>query len=149
MELQFRGLDIKNVEPGLLGLGRSDPFVELSKKNADHVAGVVRWNVVHRSDHIKDHLNPFWSSFVVGLEQLCYNDLSWPIRVVVKDWQANGKHRVIGQFETTPQTLMSRVAVKGNADREMAFEIFKESLGASAKSQGLICVLKATRYNAT
>jgi hypothetical protein len=26
--LQFRGLDMKNVEPGLMGLGRSDPFFE-------------------------------------------------------------------------------------------------------------------------
>jgi hypothetical protein len=43
MTLHLRGLDIKNVEPGLLGLGRSDPFFEISKKNADHAAGVVRW----------------------------------------------------------------------------------------------------------
>lgn len=41
----MRGLDIKNVEPGLLGLGRSDPFFELSRKNVDHKAGYVRWYV--------------------------------------------------------------------------------------------------------
>jgi hypothetical protein len=41
--LHLRGLDIKNVEAGLLGLGRSDPFYELSKKNADHAHGYVRW----------------------------------------------------------------------------------------------------------
>jgi hypothetical protein len=43
--IQLRGLDIKNVEPGLFGLGRSDPFFELSRKNVDHAAGVVRWYV--------------------------------------------------------------------------------------------------------
>ena len=43
--IQLRGLDIKNVEPGIFGLGRSDPFFELSRKNADHAAGVVRWYV--------------------------------------------------------------------------------------------------------
>ena len=43
MKLHLRGLDIKNVEPGLLGLGRSDPFFEISKKNSDHASGVVRW----------------------------------------------------------------------------------------------------------
>lgn len=43
--LHFRGLDMKNVEPGLLGLGRSDPFFEIAKKNSDHAAGVVRWYV--------------------------------------------------------------------------------------------------------
>ena len=45
--IQVRGLDIKNVEPGFLGLGRSDPFFELSRKNADHAAGVVRWYVYY------------------------------------------------------------------------------------------------------
>lgn len=44
--MQLRGLDIKNVEPGIFGLGRSDPFFELSRKNADHAAGVVRWYVI-------------------------------------------------------------------------------------------------------
>lgn len=34
---------MKNVEPGLLGLGRSDPFFVIFKKNSDHSAGVVRW----------------------------------------------------------------------------------------------------------
>ena len=32
-----------SVEPGLLGLGRSDPFFEIAKKNVDHATGVVRW----------------------------------------------------------------------------------------------------------
>ena len=44
--LQFRGLDIRNVEPGIMGLGRSDPFLQVSRKNADHAAGVVRWYVL-------------------------------------------------------------------------------------------------------
>jgi hypothetical protein len=42
-QLHLRGLDMKNVEPGALGLGRTDPFFEISKKNADYSAGVVVW----------------------------------------------------------------------------------------------------------
>ena len=41
--LHMRGLDIKNVESGPLGLGRSDPFYEIAKKNADYDKGIVRW----------------------------------------------------------------------------------------------------------
>ena len=53
IKLQLRGLDIKNVEPGLLGLGRSDPFYELAKKNADPTKGIVRWYVgVERSVYV-------------------------------------------------------------------------------------------------
>jgi hypothetical protein len=43
--MHLRALDMKNVEPGLLGLGRTDPFFEISKKNADYAAGVVVWYV--------------------------------------------------------------------------------------------------------
>lgn len=142
IRLQFRGLDIKNVEPGLLGLGRSDPFVEVRKKNADHSVGQVRWNVVYRSDHISNHLNPFWQEFSIGLEELCYCDLKWPLQIIVMDWQPNGKHRKIGQFEATVELLMERVAVKGNADRETAFEIYSER-NDKLKVSGLIVVLKA------
>jgi len=46
VDLHIRGLDIRNIEPGLMGLGRSDPFFEIARKNADHAAGVVRWYVL-------------------------------------------------------------------------------------------------------
>ena len=35
VQLQLRGLDIKNVEPGPFGLGRSDPFFEIAKKDSE------------------------------------------------------------------------------------------------------------------
>lgn len=47
IDLQLRGLDIKNLEPGLLGLGRSDPWFEISKKSIDTSVGVVRWYVAN------------------------------------------------------------------------------------------------------
>jgi len=34
LNLCLRGLDMKNVEPGIFGLGRSDPFYEISKKDS-------------------------------------------------------------------------------------------------------------------
>jgi hypothetical protein len=43
IRLHLRGLDIKNIEPGLLGLGRSDPFFEIAKKNSDVAFGIVTW----------------------------------------------------------------------------------------------------------
>lgn len=39
LHLHLRGLDIKNVEPGPFGLGRSDPFFEVAKKDSDHSIG--------------------------------------------------------------------------------------------------------------
>ena len=54
--IRLRGLDIKNVEPGVFGLGRSDPFFEISRKNADHAAGVVRWYVGIRFFKTRMHM---------------------------------------------------------------------------------------------
>jgi hypothetical protein len=137
---QLRGLDIQNVEAGVLGLGRTDPFFEIAKKDADHAAGSVRWNVIYRSEHVINHLNPYWQkpNMPISLEELCYCDINWPLLITVYDWNANGKHTEVGQFETTVKTLMGQVAVKGNADRERAFPLFHKT-----STKGLIVVLEA------
>lgn len=93
---QMRGLNIKNVESGPLGLGRSDPFYEIAKKNADHEKGIVRWSPVYRSDRVDDNLNPFFDQHTMTLEALCYCDLDWPLRITILDWERDGKHKVIG-----------------------------------------------------
>jgi hypothetical protein len=95
---------------------------------------------VYRSEHIWNHLNPYWKPFAIGMEELCYGDVNWPLRVTVKDWQAGGKHRIIGEFETTFQALSDHVSIRGNADRETAFELFKEE---QLTSLGLVVIVKA------
>jgi Ca2+-dependent lipid-binding protein len=140
INLQLRGLDIRNVEPGLLGLGRSDPFFEIAKKNADPASGVVRWVTVYRSEFILNHLNPFWDEFSMTTEDLCFCDPNALIRIAVKDYQKSGKHRLIGLVETTMKSLMERVAVRGNADRQNALDLCRES----GRHTGLIVVLKAS-----
>jgi hypothetical protein len=74
------------------------------------------------------------------MQELCYGDLTWPLRVTVKDFQQGGKHRVLGEFETNFRSLTEHVAVRGNADRENAFELFKED---QLTSLGLVIVIKA------
>jgi Ca2+-dependent lipid-binding protein len=139
LHFHFRGLDIKNIESGVLGLGRSDPYFEIAKKNADHDAGIVRWNSMYRSEVIMDNLNPFWKADSISLETLCYNDLTWPLRISLWDWQKNGKHREFGAVETTLADLKSHLALKGNADRDEAIEL--TNMGAT-KTMGLFVILK-------
>lgn len=137
---QMRGLDIKNVEMGPLGLGRSDPFYEIAKKNADLDKGIVRWNTIYRSPKILNNLNPLFNPHDISLEELCYCDLEWPLRITILDWEADGKHRTIGMFETTVKNLQERISVRGNADRENAFVLTKENHDTK---RGLIVILKA------
>ena len=117
---------MKNVEPGLFGLGRSDPFFEVAKKDADYSVAQVHWNVVYRSEYVSDNLNPYWKPCKIGLEELCYGKLDWPLKVSVFDHNSNGYHRMIGEFETTIEGLNSQKAIKGNADREQAIPLSKE-----------------------
>lgn len=94
---QMRGLNIKNVESGPLGLGQSDPFYEIAKKHADLERGVVRWNTVYRSETITDNLNPMFKPKTLSLEELCYCDLDCPLRISIFDWEKNAKHKLIGE----------------------------------------------------
>ena len=96
--------------------------------------------MIYRSKHIDNHLNPLWDPFTFSLEEICNGDLNWPLKVSVVDYNASGQNELIGQFETTLQELLNRVGIKGNADRDKAFEIFVEGRD---KAQGLLCVVQA------
>eukprot|EP00546_Thalassionema_frauenfeldii_P013601 CAMPEP_0178917258 /NCGR_PEP_ID=MMETSP0786-20121207/13144_1 /TAXON_ID=186022 /ORGANISM="Thalassionema frauenfeldii, Strain CCMP 1798" /LENGTH=272 /DNA_ID=CAMNT_0020590783 /DNA_START=69 /DNA_END=887 /DNA_ORIENTATION=+ len=140
MSMQFRMLDVKNVESGILGLGRSDPFVELQKRVSKEGWDEEKWIVAYRTYHETDNLRPVFDEFRIPMENLCYCDKTWPLRLVCYDWQRNGKHRVIGLVETTVAELMEKVSKNGNADRSNALSITKEG---KTKSEGLIVMLKA------
>ena len=96
-----------------------------------------------RSQYINDHLNPLWDEFTLSLEELCYGDVNWPMKVTVYDYNRNGVHKEIGVFETSIHEMSQRVAIRGNADREVAFELLKEDTNTNtAKTSGLVVVLQ-------
>ena len=138
--LQFRLLDVKNIEPGILGLGRTDPFFEIQKKNVDPVVGIINWITAYRSEHIHDNLNPVFKSFDLCVEDLCYADEDWPLRMVVYDWQKNGKHRMLGMAQTSLADLLEKKSKGGNADRSSALSL---TIEGATTTIGLIVVLES------
>lgn len=80
-------------------------------------------------------------------EELCYGDLECPLKIKVFDHEGSGRHREIGGFETNVRSLIERVSRRGNADREQAFQIFKEDPdarpGVELKNAGLVVVVQA------
>lgn len=138
--LQFRLLDVKNIEPGILGLGRTDPFLEIQKKNVDPVVGIINWITAYRTEHVHDNLNPVFKSFELSLEDLCYADDDWPLRIVVYDWQKNGKHRMLGMAQTSLNDLLEKKSKGGNADRSSALSV---TIEGTETSIGLIVVLES------
>ena len=91
-----------SVKPNLLAiqltnfegwLRKSDPFFELCR----HVdlAGHSVWDVVCRSEDVRDNLDPEWDECVIELSFLCGGNFGQPVRVNVLDHERSGKHVMV------------------------------------------------------
>jgi len=179
MNIQFRLLDVKNIESGLLGLGKSDPFVEIEKYSTSEIkdnndedddddenndtSNPNHWLLAYRTEQIMDNLNPVFDEFRIDTEKLCFCNMTWPIRLVIYDWQSNGKHRPIGY--TIPLTIEEIrnecISLNGNADRSNAVRIIdtsssikkqllkikKRETTKKIKLRGDVVILKADYYS--
>ncbi|XP_018429910.1 PREDICTED: copine-1-like isoform X1 [Nanorana parkeri] len=94
LEIEARNLDKKDF------LGKSDPFLELYRQGDDG-----SWQLAHRTEVVKNNLNPSWKKFSVSLQSLCAGDLSKPIKVHCTDYDSDGSHDLIGIFETNLSQL--------------------------------------------
>lgn len=123
LHLTLHGVQLKNVD-GMFG--RSDPFFELSAKVES--GGMLTWQPVYRSKEVMNDMNPKWEPFSVDLSRLCEGDLKRPVMVKVYNWQKNGKHQVMGSFETTVDGFMAAqvgVGTGGRVDTSKAFSALK------------------------
>ncbi|NP_001083652.1 copine I L homeolog [Xenopus laevis] len=95
LEMEARNLDKKDF------LGKSDPFLEFFKQ----VDG-GSWQLVYRSEVIKNNLNPTWKKFSVPLQTFCGGDMNKPIKVSVSDYDDSSDSDLIGAFECTAAKLL-------------------------------------------
>ncbi|XP_072316879.1 copine-4-like isoform X1 [Eucyclogobius newberryi] len=75
---------------------KSDPFLEIYRINDD-----ATLQLVYRTETVMNDLNPVWKSFKVSLNCLCSGDQHRKLQCTVWDWDSNGKHDYIGEFEAT------------------------------------------------
>ncbi|XP_020778827.2 copine-3-like isoform X1 [Boleophthalmus pectinirostris] len=99
-EVQARKLDNKDL------FGKSDPYLEFFKQTE------TGWQLAHRTEVVKNNLNPSWRPFRIPLQSLCGGDMDKPIKVECYDYDNDGSHDLIGVFETTMTRLQeaSRVS---------------------------------------
>ncbi|KAM9755828.1 copine-2 isoform X2 [Ovis canadensis] len=90
LSLAGRKLDKKDL------FGKSDPFLEFYKPGDDG-----KWMLVHRTEVIKYTLDPVWKPFTVPLVSLCDGDMEKPIQVMCYDYDNDGGHDFIGEFQTS------------------------------------------------
>lgn len=140
-ECQVRGLDVKNIEAGWLGLGAVDPYFEMSKKYL--VGGMPKWDVVYRSEHMPNIVNPYWRPFKLNLEKLCNCNLRKELKITLWDYESKRKPRLIGELPVSIDILRENVTIGGNANRERALS-FRDKVGdADEEEVGLLVVIKA------
>ncbi|XP_042188345.1 copine-4 [Callorhinchus milii] len=92
VELSFgaRKLDDKDF------FSKSDPFLEIFRLNDDGTQ-----QLVHRTEVVMNNLNPAWKTFKVSVNSLCSGDHDRKLKLIVWDWDSNGKHDFIGEFTST------------------------------------------------
>ena len=98
LTIQFSGanLDKKDI------FGKSDPYLEFHRANKDG-----SYSLVHKTEYIKNTLNPVWPPFTISAGSLGRGDDSCAVKVMCYDWDNDGSHDLIGEFTTTLGELLS------------------------------------------
>ncbi|KAM3841259.1 copine-3 isoform 1-T2 [Vipera latastei] len=94
LEVEARKLDNKDF------FGKSDPYLEFHKQISEG-----KWVMVHRTEVVKNNLNPVWRPFKISLNSLCYGDMDKAIKVECYDYDNDGSHDLIGTFQATMSKL--------------------------------------------
>jgi len=126
--IQFNGkkLDKKDL------FGKSDPFLVFYRCNEDN-----SFTACHRTEVIKNTLDPTWKPFTIHARTLCNGDYDRAIRVECYDWDRDGGHDLIGVFSTTINELKSNLG--------MTFEVInpkKASKKKGYKNSGTISLMQ-------
>ncbi|GFR41227.1 hypothetical protein Agub_g1900 [Astrephomene gubernaculifera] len=95
--IRLQAQNLQNVEL----LGRSDPFLEISRWQDDNSTLLP----VYKTETRKNNLSPAWNEICVRATQLNYGDVNRPLRIRVYDYEANGSHRMLGFCDVTTQKL--------------------------------------------
>ncbi|XP_067651173.1 copine-3-like isoform X4 [Haliotis asinina] len=97
VNFDFRAAKLDNKDT----FGKSDPYLEILKKAPDG-----SWQVVHRTEVVKNTLNPNWRQFSVSVHSLCGGDRDSELKIDVYDWDSDGSHDLIGGFTTSLNDLL-------------------------------------------
>nr|CAD7433582.1 unnamed protein product [Timema monikensis] len=79
---------------------KSDPFLVFLKATESG-----SYTVVHRTEVIKNTLDPKWKKFTIPVRLLCNGDYDRSIKVACYDWNSNGTEYLIGEFSTNLREL--------------------------------------------
>jgi len=135
---QIRAFKLKNTYTGLLSK-TSSPFFEVLRK-VERPTGAT-WVKVYQSNVVKRDLDPVWNEATLDVEAICNGDLDRAIKVVLLDHRKSGKHKHMGEFETSLRGLVT-ASMEGNAGNPevIRFSVHRQD---NSKSVGNCVIMKA------
>jgi len=111
LTVQIGAKGLKNVEV----MSKSDPFLEISRSTeAGH------WVPVFKTEAVDDNLSPVWRPFTVKATQLNNGDAHRPLMLRVFDYENNGRHRLLGEVQTSALELKRLGDDKGSLQLQNA-----------------------------
>ncbi|XP_062336266.1 copine-3 isoform X1 [Osmerus eperlanus] len=125
-EVEARKLDNKDF------FGKSDPYLEFFKQTE------TGWQLAHRTEVVKNNLNPTWRPFTIPVQSLCGGDMDKAIKVECYDYDNDGSHDLIGIFETN-MTLLQKASRTSPAEFECINRKKKEKK-KNYKNSGVVSV---------
>lgn len=125
-EMEARKLDNKDF------FGKSDPYLEFYRQTE------TGWQLAHRTEVVKNNLNPSWRPFKIPLRSLCAGDMEKPIKVECYDYDNDGSHDLIGIFETNMKRLQE--ASRSSPAEFECINSKKKQKKKSYKNSGVVSV---------
>ncbi|XP_077865165.1 copine-8-like [Saccoglossus kowalevskii] len=97
LTMQFRGIKLDKKD----FFGKSDPYLVFHRCNEDNT-----FTICHKTEVIKNTLNPTWKPFRLSARALCNGDYDRTIKIECYDWDSDGgSHDFIGEFTTNARQL--------------------------------------------
>ncbi|KAM6059333.1 copine-9 isoform 2-T4 [Theristicus caerulescens] len=63
------------------------------------------FTICHKTEVVKNTLNPVWQPFTIPVRALCNGDYDRTVKIDVYDWDRDGSHDFIGEFATSYREL--------------------------------------------
>ena len=93
---------------------------------------------MYQSNVVRHNLNPVWNEVTLDIEAICNGDLDRAMKIIIWDHRRSGKHKHMGEFETTINGLMTAVQLASQGE-DTTFQVWKHE-----KAVGSCEVMKAS-----
>ena len=120
----------------------SSAYYELYRK-VDRPTGAT-WESVYRSNVVKHSVNPQWNPVNLDLDAACNGDLERAMKVIVWDHKRSGKHKFLGECETTLQAFAAAGEEEGEQEQQQQGEMDGFELLRDSKLVGRLHVVSAS-----